>query len=110
MRKTGVRASRAPSWAESPALTESRLRIELSLNLNSPTLMKNIHLLPALLALFLCALLAPARAAEAEAKADFKADLAKIQGAHGGSGDAQRTRLRRPRRFTCCEGRHVRAR
>ena len=38
--------------------------------------MKNILLLPTLLALFLCALLAPARAAEA----DFKADLAKIQG------------------------------
>ena len=38
--------------------------------------MKNIHLLPALLVLCLCALLAPARAAEA----DFKADLAKIQG------------------------------
>ena len=42
--------------------------------------MKNILLLPALLALFLCALLAPARAAEAEAKPDLKADLAKIQG------------------------------
>ena len=42
--------------------------------------MKNILLIPALLVLCLCALLAPARAAEAEAKADLKADLAKIQG------------------------------
>lgn len=38
--------------------------------------MKTIVLLPALLVLFLCALLAPARAAEA----DLKADLAKLQG------------------------------
>ena len=42
--------------------------------------MKNTLLLPALLVLFLCALLAPTRAAEAETKADLKADLAKIQG------------------------------
>ncbi len=38
--------------------------------------MKKSHLLPALLVLFLCALLAPAHAAEA----DLKADLAKMQG------------------------------
>lgn len=38
--------------------------------------MKNILLLPALLVLFFCAMSAPARAAEA----DLKADLAKIQG------------------------------